>query len=60
MLVDEDINVRKDAVRKIISARQNPDESDSVRKFMKPNRSQINEDAKKYFQILRWDLIQRK
>lgn len=57
MLVDDDIDIRRAAVKKIILARRNPPQGE-VRKFLKPTREQINEDATEYHNILNWELVQ--
>lgn len=60
MLVDEDINIRRDAVQKIVRARQEATQNDSVRVFTKIDRNIVNENAQEYHEVLHWHRIQRK
>lgn len=56
MLVDEQQEVREKAINLIISAR-NTMEDDVPRRFVKPTREQIDENANQYWEILRLDKI---
>lgn len=56
MLVDDDPVVRNEAAEKIIAARNTRNET-RVRVFRKPTRSQINENANHYSEILQWHMI---
>lgn len=59
MLVDVNVQIRKDAVKKIIFARQNRDSS-GVRKFLKLTREEINEEATEFHQIIKWETVECK
>lgn len=57
MLVDDDQVIRKLAVETIVAARNSPIH-DGVRVFRKLKRSQINEDATAYHQIIKWQTVE--
>lgn len=56
MLVDDNSSVRRDAVQKIIVAR-NEQRSSNVRVFKKLKRHNIHEDATVYYEVLLWHTL---
>lgn len=60
MLADDNRAVRAEAVKKILKARKKErraPERQSVRKFVRPMRHMINENAAFYHEILNWDQV---
>lgn len=57
MFVDDDILIRERALETIIAARREQRPM-NVRVFRKPVRAQINENAKNYYDILKWDTVE--